>query len=224
MVTFGTSATADVRALDLEDRGIDGTRFTLSTPRGSALVVLPLLGGGNVSNVLAAAAVGIEHGISVPEVAARVRDVRPAPHRGAVVRLGSGITVIDDSYNSSPSALRRALAVVTGETRFQRKAAVLGEMLELGVHSVSLHEESGRLAAAAGLAKLVVVGGTPAQALATAAATAGMSPDSVTWVPTSTDASHVIVPWLRTGDLVLVKGSRGTRTDLVVERISAEHG
>ena len=223
IVTFGTSAAADVRAIDLEDQGIDGTRFTLSTPRGSAMVVLPLLGGGNLSNVLAAAAVGIEHGISLPEVAARVRDVRSAPHRGAVVRLGSGITVIDDSYNSSPSALRRALAVVAGETRFQRKAAVLGEMLELGAHSVSLHEECGRIAAAAGLAQLVVVGGAPAQALATAATHAGMSPDSVTWVPTSPDASRVIVPWLRTGDLVLVKGSRGTRTDLVVERISAEH-
>ena len=96
-------------------------------------------------------------------------------------------------------------------------------MLELGAHSMRLHEECGREAAAAGLTRLVVVGGSPAQALASAATHAGMSPDNVTWVPSSSDASSVIVPWLRKGDLVLVKGSRGTRTDLVVERISAEH-
>jgi UDP-N-acetylmuramoyl-tripeptide--D-alanyl-D-alanine ligase len=222
-VTFGTADAADVRATALEELGIDGARFRLATPGGSADVVLPLLGAGNVSNVLAAAAVATELGVPMSEIVARVQGMRPAPHRGAVVRLSSGITLIDDSYNSSPSALRRALDVVARETRFQRKAAVLGEMLELGSHSVDLHKECGRAAAAVGLTRLVAVGGAPAQALAEAATHAGMSKDSVTWVPSSADASELIVPWLRAGDLVLVKGSRGTRTDIVVDRISGEH-
>ncbi len=223
-VTFGTASVADVRATALEELGIDGARFRLVTPGGVADVLLPLLGVGNVSNVLAAAAVATELGVPMSEIVARVRGMRPAPHRGAVVRLTSGITIIDDSYNSSPSALRRALDVVAREPRFQRKAAVLGEMLELGKHSVDLHEACGRAAAAIGLTRLVAVGGAPAQALAEAAITAGMSPTSVTWVPSSADASELIVRWLRAGDLVLVKGSRGTRTDIVVDRISAEHG
>jgi UDP-N-acetylmuramoyl-tripeptide--D-alanyl-D-alanine ligase len=223
-VTFGTSSVADVRATALEELGIDGARFRLVTPGGTADVLLPLLGVGNVSNVLAAAAVATELGVPMSEIVGRVRGMRPAPHRGAVVRLTSGITIIDDSYNSSPSALRRALDVVARESRFQRKAAVLGEMLELGKHSVDLHEACGRAAAAIGLTRLVAVGGAPAQALAEAAITAGMSSTSVTWVPSSADASELIVRWLRAGDLVLVKGSRGTRTDIVVDRISAEHG
>jgi UDP-N-acetylmuramoyl-tripeptide--D-alanyl-D-alanine ligase len=221
-VTFGTSQAADVRAVDIEEQGIDGTRFTLTTPGRSAALVAPLLGSGNVSNLLAAAAVATELGVPLPEIVARVQGVRPSPHRGAVLRLPSGITIIDDSYNSSPSALRRALEVVARETRFPRKAAVLGEMLELGQHSLELHRECGRAAAAIGLTRLIAVGGAAAEALAKAATDAGMPSDSVTWVPASGDASALIVSWLRSGDLVLVKGSRGTRTDLVVDRISAE--
>ncbi len=223
-LTFGISIAADIRAVEIQEQGIDGTRFTLATPKGKAPIVLPLLGGGNVSNVLAAAAVATELDVPMPEIVGRVQGIQPAAHRGAVMRLNSGITVIDDSYNSSPSALRRALDVVAHETRFRRKAAVLGEMLELGSHSVDLHTECGRAAAAIGLTRLVVVGGAPAQALANAATRAGMASDSVTYVPSSEAASQLIVPWLRSGDLVLVKGSRGTRTDLVVDRISAEHG
>jgi UDP-N-acetylmuramoyl-tripeptide--D-alanyl-D-alanine ligase len=181
------------------------------------------LGTGNVLNVLAAAAVASELGVGLPEIVDRVRAMRPSPHRGAVLQLPSGITVIDDSYNSSPSALRRALDVVARETRFQRKAAVLGEMLELGKHSVDLHRECGRAAAAIGLTRLIAVGGAPAQALAEAATRAGMPGDNVIWVQTSAEASELMVPWLRQGDLLLVKGSRGTRTDIVVDRITAEH-
>ena len=223
IVTFGTSKAADVRATALEELGVDGARFVLETPRGSSDVVLPLLGTGNVLNVLAAAAVATELGVGSQEIVARVGAMRPSAHRGAVLRLRSGVTVIDDSYNSSPSALRRALEVVARETRFQRKAAVLGEMLELGTHSVDLHRECGRAAAATGLTRLVTVGGAPAQALAEAATRAGMREDNVIWVQSSTEASELMVPWLRAGDLLLVKGSRGTRTDIVVDRISVEH-
>jgi UDP-N-acetylmuramoyl-tripeptide--D-alanyl-D-alanine ligase len=222
VVTFGTSPIADVRAEAIEDLGLDGTRMRLIAQGGAVGLQVPLLGRGNLSNVLAASAVALELGVTLPEIAARSRDLEPATHRGAVLRLGQGITVIDDSYNSSPSALQRALDVVAREPHATRKAAVLGEMLELGEHSTRLHEECGRAAAAAGLQRLIVVGSDPAQALADAAVTGGLPLDAVTWTVSSAAAADLIVSWLAAGDLVLVKGSRGIRTDAIVDRISAE--
>jgi len=132
--------------------------------------------------------------------------------------------LVDDSYNSSPSALRRALDVIANEPRAVRKVAVLGEMLELGAFSAELHRDAGRAAAAAGLDALFVVGGQPARELGGAAIAAGMTPASVTHFDQSADAAPAIAAALRSGDVVLVKGSRGTRTDLIADRIAEAFG
>jgi UDP-N-acetylmuramoyl-tripeptide--D-alanyl-D-alanine ligase len=221
-ITFGLSPDADVRGEALQDLGLDGTRLRVRTAQGEVQLQTPLLGRGNVSNLLAAIAVGTHLGIDLNEIAKRAAQLRPAAHRGAVVKLAKGVTVVDDSYNSSPTALMRALEVIAQDRRAARKAAVLGEMLELGEHSLKLHRECGAAAAAAKLDRLVAVGGESAKALAEAAVRAGMSSDAVTWTTSSGAASDVILPWLGDGDLVLVKGSRGIKTDSVVDRITAE--
>ena len=77
-------------------------------------------------------------------------------------------------------------------------------------------------AAAAGLSKLYAIGGEPARALADAAIAAGMARDAVAYYAQSTDAIAPVSAEVRRGDLVLVKGSRGTRTDLVADRLAAE--
>jgi UDP-N-acetylmuramoyl-tripeptide--D-alanyl-D-alanine ligase len=99
---------------------------------------------------------------------------------------------------------------------------VLGEMLELGEHTLELHRDCGKSAAAAGLDRLVVIGGDAAGALAEAAVRAGMPEEAVTWTASSGAGSDLIIPWLTAGDLVLVKGSRGIGTDAVVQRITEE--
>ena len=98
---------------------------------------------------------------------------------------------------------------------------MLGEMLELGEQAEALHEACGRAAARAGLAHLVTVGGPPALAMANAAVAAGMPASAVRHVGTSADAAQVVVAMLREGDVVLVKGSRGVRTDIVADRVKA---
>ena len=221
-ITFGESDRATVRARDIEDRGIDGVRARVVAPAGECVIETPLLGRGNLSNVLAATAVALEFGVPLSTIASRAAALRPADRRGAVHRLRGGITLIDDSYNSSPAALRRALDVIAKEGRASRKVAVLGEMLELGDHATALHQDSGRIAASAGLRLLFAVGGTPARALADAAIASGMSHASVIYFEKSEEAASVIAAALRSGDLVLVKGSRGTRTDLIADRIAAE--
>jgi UDP-N-acetylmuramoyl-tripeptide--D-alanyl-D-alanine ligase len=85
-----------------------------------------------------------------------------------------------------------------------------------------LHQECGRAAAAAALDRLITVGGAPAKALAEAAVAAGLPRDAVSWSDTSAAAAELMASWMDDGDLVLVKGSRGIRTDAVVDRIAAE--
>ena len=223
-ITFGLSERADVRAMNVADRGLSGIAARVTTPAGELQIESPLLGRGNLSNVLAATAVAVDAGIPLGEIADAASRLRPAARRGAVIRLAKGITVVDDSYNSSPAALAKALDVVTQEPGATRKIAVLGEMLELGVHSARLHADSGRLVAHSAVDHLYAIGGAAAQTLATAAIASGMAAGSVTYFPTSEEAASAIARAVRPGDLVLVKGSRGIRTDVVVDRLAAEHG
>jgi UDP-N-acetylmuramoyl-tripeptide--D-alanyl-D-alanine ligase len=222
-VTFGTSADADVRATDVEDRGLDGMRARIvARGHGEQALETPLLGRGNLSNVLAATAVALEAGVALADIAAVAARLTPADRRGAVRRLRHGIVLIDDSYNSSPAALQRALEVVAREARPGRKVAILGEMLELGEHATRLHAESGAVAAASGLGLLLTVGGGPAKEMAAAAIAAGLPSAAVSYFETSDAAATAAARLVRDGDVVLVKGSRGVRTDLVVDRLTAE--
>jgi UDP-N-acetylmuramoyl-tripeptide--D-alanyl-D-alanine ligase len=221
-VTFGLSDQADVHASLVDHRGLDGMAATVTTPRGRARMETPLLGTANLLNLLAATAVATELGVPIEAVAQRAARLRPAAHRGELIRLPGGVTLIDDSYNSSPAALKRALETVRNATGSARKVAILGEMLELGDHAIRLHEECGWAAAESGLDLLIAVGGAPAQRLADAARTGGLPPSAVLHAPTSDEAAELAQRKVRPGDLVLVKGSRGIRTDVIVERLKVE--
>jgi len=217
-VTFGTTGRADVRGVDVEDLGLDGSRARLITPAGERALSVPLLGRGHLMNVLAAAATALEFGIDLDAIVAAAANLKPSSKRGAVLRLPKGVTVIDDSYNSSPSALQRSLEVVA-RSWAARRIAVLGEMLELGELSTELHEACGRAAATSRLWRLVTIGGEPARAMGEAAVSAGMPRQAVMHFETSGEAAKAVTVLVTSGDVVLVKGSRGTRTDVVVERL-----
>ena len=221
-LTFGASDRATVRVQDVENLGIDGMRARMITPAGEREVRTPLMGRGNLANVLAATAVALDLGTPLDDITAAAASLKAADRRGEVRRLRGGTVLIDDSYNSSPSALAAALDVVAGGTPALRRVAVLGEMLELGEHSAALHRQSGRVAAAAGLQLLFTIGGEPARVLADAAIEAGMPVSAVRYVATSELAARDIAAAVRPGDLVLVKGSRGVRVDLVADAVAAE--
>ena len=222
VVTFGMHSRADVQATAVDDRGLDGTAADVRTPAGPVRLDTRLLGAGNLANILAATAVALHFDVPLAQIAARAAALQPARRRGELLRLPGGITLIDDSYNSSPAALMRALDTVRAATGSARKVAVLGEMLELGAHAARLHEACGAAAAAAGLDLLVAVGGAPARAMADAAVRAGMREASVIHVDSSAEAVDRALQKIRPGDLVLVKGSRGIGTDIVVDRLKAE--
>jgi UDP-N-acetylmuramoyl-tripeptide--D-alanyl-D-alanine ligase len=199
-------------------------RARVTTPAGERTITTPLLGRGNLSNALAAIAVSLELGVAFDAVTARIATLEPATRRGAVRLLRDGVRLVDDSYNSSPSALRRALEAIGHQQAAGRRIAVLGEMLELGEHALALHRACGAAVVAAGVSRLFVIGGAAARALGDAAVEAGLPAAQVTWFAVSEEAAPVVAAAVRAGDVVLVKGSRGIRTDVVVDRLVAELG
>ena len=219
--TFGVERPADVRALAVRDLGINGTETLVRTPVGEAQIRTPLPGIANLSNVLAAAAVAIRFDIPLSDIVERASGLKPVARRGEVWR-SSRLTLVDDSYNSNPKALSRALAMVAGESGYGRRIAVLGEMLELGAASEDLHRTSGEEAARSGIDVLVAVGGDNARALADGAVRGGLSAPQVHHVANSQTAADLATSLVRSGDLVLVKGSRGVRTEVVADRLKAE--
>jgi UDP-N-acetylmuramoyl-tripeptide--D-alanyl-D-alanine ligase len=222
VLTFGVEKPADVSARAVRELGLDGSAAQVRAGMSEAEVRVPLAGRGNLENALAAMVVGLHFDVPLAEMVARIAGMKPAAHRGEIHRLAGGVTIVDDSYNANPTAVQQALAAIAQEHRSARRIAVLGEMLELGDQAVPLHERCGRAAASAGLTRLFTVGGEPARAMAGAAIAAGMPPQAVAYVATSTDAADAVAAVTRAGDLVLVKGSRGIGTERVVQRLQAE--
>jgi UDP-N-acetylmuramoyl-tripeptide--D-alanyl-D-alanine ligase len=220
--TFGVSSGASVRATAIEDRGVRGATVRIDAPGASADFDIPLPGHGQLMNVLAATAVALEFEVPLAAIATRAATLQPAPRRGQVVRLGRGVVLVDDSYNSSPSALAMTLATLGSESTAPRRVAALGEMLELGPFAEELHREAGRQVVEAGVDLLFAVGGAPARALAASAVAAGLPADRAAVFETSAAASAAVADALRPGDVVLVKGSRGIRMDIVADRVKAE--
>ena len=147
VVTFGIDAAADVRATSWRFAGSRERRRGCRHLRVTFDLETPLLGLGNLANVLAATAVAVHFDVPLDAIAATAATLRPARRRGELLRLPGGVTLIDDSYNSSPAALRRALDTMASASGSARKIALLGEMLELGDHATTLHETCGVAAA-----------------------------------------------------------------------------
>jgi UDP-N-acetylmuramoyl-tripeptide--D-alanyl-D-alanine ligase len=219
--TFAIDRPAEVQALSVRDLGVDGTAARIRTPIGEADLQTALPGTANLSNLLAATAVAIRFNVPLSEIVTKAAGLKPIARRGEITRTG-GMTIVDDSYNSNPRALSKALAMVAGETRCVRRIAIVGEMLELGEASLELHREAGKEAARSGLSALIAVGGPAARALAEGAVRGGMAESTVYYVEKSAAAAEVAMTLVQPGDLVLVKGSRGIRTEVVVDRLKAE--
>jgi UDP-N-acetylmuramoyl-tripeptide--D-alanyl-D-alanine ligase len=223
-LSFGIVEAADVRAVEIDDAGIDGSTAVVQTPAGRVDLQVALPGRAQLMNVLAAVAVAVEFGVPSTAIAAAVRAVRPVARRGAVISLRDGARLVDDSYNASPAAVQAMLAALGQTIVAGRRLAVLGEMRELGDGARELHERCGRAAVDADVDELVVIGGPAADGIVDGAADAGLPPMRIHKFATSEAAAEAVPALIGPSDLVLVKGSRGTRTDIVADRIKRELG
>jgi len=218
-VLFGRGPACDVRAEALASKGYAGFEFDLRYGKDSGRVALPCINEAAVANLLAAAGVCLSLGLAFDEIRPAIRALRPFAMRGAVVEAGRGIRVYDDSYNSNPRALDAALASLAALPA-ARKVAVLADMLELGPDGKAFHRRAGETVAKAGWDVLVTVGPLAAE-IAEGAAAAGMSAAAIHRFPDSGAAAADIPQLVRDGDLVLVKGSRGMKTEIIVQALRA---
>ena len=147
----------------------------------------------------------------------------PADKRGEVVRFEDGFTVINDSYNSSPTALDALAELLAATPGYRRRILAAGEMLELGASGPELHRECGRHAAA--LEKIDWIFGVQCNAkeLVRAAIEAGHSKERARFFENSSEAAQFISGFIKRGDLLLLKGSRGVRMEKILEAIEAGH-
>jgi UDP-N-acetylmuramoyl-tripeptide--D-alanyl-D-alanine ligase len=144
--------------------------------------------------------------------------MKQASMRGQFLKFKNGFTVVDDSYNSNPQALKGMIEVLSRLPSFNRRLLVAGEMLELGRDSESLHYECGIFAANAHLDRIFGVQGA-AREIVRAALSAGYTARQARFFEDADDASTFIKNKIRKGDLILVKGSRGVHTEKIVQTL-----
>lgn len=216
-LTYGIKVESDVMAKDIRFDRFGETHFTLKTPNGEAEVLFPLNGNHNILNALAASAVGHVFGMSVEEIADSLKNVVPPPQRGEIIRFAEGFTVINDTYNSNPDALISMVGtLVDGAGAAKRKIVIAGEMRELGDEAEQIHFETGRKIAQIGIDKLFGVEGFAADLLE-GAKESGLS--AVEFYEDSNVAAEKFIDEVQAGDLILVKGSRGVKTEKVIEKL-----
>ncbi len=223
VVTFGFGPAAQFRARAIEDRGAEGSAFTVTTPQGEARLELSLVGRHNILNALAALAAAAEFGITAEDARPVLPALQPAALRGEVLRFEEGFAVINDSYNSNPVALAAATDLLASTSGYRRRILAAGEMLELGPASAELHREAGRHAAAT--RKIDWILGVQGQAaeILRGAIEAGFSEARTQFFETSDDAARFLAGFLGRGDLLLVKGSRGVKMERIVEVLERQH-
>jgi UDP-N-acetylmuramoyl-tripeptide--D-alanyl-D-alanine ligase len=217
-ITYGIETESDVTAKNIRFERFGETGFELHTPGDAAEVSFPLNGKHNILNALAASAVGHIFGMTAREIAAALQTVAPPPQRGEILRFQAGFTVINDSYNSNPDALLSMVqTLIDGGKSAKRRIVVAGEMRELGEDAERIHRETGRkIAALGGVDALFGVEGF-ARNLLEGARESGLS--AVEFYEDSQAASERFIDEIQAGDLVLIKGSRGVRTEKVVEKL-----
>jgi UDP-N-acetylmuramoyl-tripeptide--D-alanyl-D-alanine ligase len=179
----------------------------------------PLAGRHGVSNVLAAIAVAHAMGIAPERLVEAVRKLAVGKMRGERLER-NGVTIINDSYNANPEAMRSMLEVLRG-TPAQRRIAVLGEMLELGREAGTLHRGIGQFAAEQGIHAVIGIRGA-ARYMVEGAMETGLSDSAALFFETSEAAGEFLKSYVRPGDAVLFKGSRGVEVEKALERAFGE--
>jgi UDP-N-acetylmuramoyl-tripeptide--D-alanyl-D-alanine ligase len=222
VITFGANTTAHFRAEKIEERGLDGTAFDFVSPAGRSRLESPLIGRHNVMNAVASLAAASVWGITVDDARRVFPHLKPADKRGEVARFEDGFSVINDSYNSSPTALTALIQLLSATPAYERRIVAAGEMLELGESSADLHRECGRAAAGMHIDWIFGVQGHAADFLR-GAIDAGYPKDRTQFFETSAEAAQFIEKFLTRGDVLLLKGSRGTKMERILEAIDTQH-
>lgn len=217
LITFGSCREAELRAEAIES---DGTTLQFKV-NGRWPVKMALAGRHNASNALGAWAIGTRLGMAPEQIAAALAQVTPPDMRLQRLEYGS-VTVINDAYNANPASIAAGLRTLADmpTAAAGRRVAILADMLELGPHTKDLHEQAGHLLASLGKIECLVAVGPHTQHLADAAL--AVAPKLAVYRFGDSDAAaKAVARLLRTGDTVLLKGSRGMQLEKLLAPMEA---
>ena len=206
-----------------EPLGITATRCHFCIDGQDIHLTVPLPGNHMVMNALLAATVGIEMGLTPEEIAQGFDQLEP-PGGRLTIREANGMTIIDDTYNANPQAMREAIKVLlleSGDKTTTRRVCILGDIFELGHVAEDRHREVGAFAATAGIDLLIAIGSLARYMYEGYTA----ATDRVFTALHFADAAQFLAQWqtiLFPGDIVLVKASRGMAFERIVEKIAEE--
>ena len=214
IITFGKSDAADIQARNITPTGF-GSSFTIDGSR----VYLPLPGQGNVENALAAWAVCSRFGLTIDDFAEAVKTLPTIPMRAEFLQIGT-LTVLNDCYNANPASMKNALDILAniGSSQNRRLVFVCGDMAELGKQSRRLHAELGRLIARAKVQLLLAVGEF-AQVTAEAAERSAKQDLQTKCFKNTASVCNKLGKFIKEYDIILVKGSRMARLEMVIEKL-----
>ncbi|MDO5097920.1 MAG: UDP-N-acetylmuramoyl-tripeptide--D-alanyl-D-alanine ligase [Corynebacterium sp.] len=193
----------------------------------SAQVTLQLSGMHQVSNVLAAVAVGLAAGIDFADIVTAVAQHVPvSAHRMDVRQRGDGVVVIDDAYNANPESMRAGLAALAKTKQHQgdgaRAIAVLGPMAELGEEAIDEHHQLIGVVATSGIDQLIIVGNDGySEAMVSAADQLGLK---VAAAANCDEATRIVLDEVQPSDVVLAKASNVYQLWKVAEAVLANDG
>jgi UDP-N-acetylmuramoyl-tripeptide--D-alanyl-D-alanine ligase len=213
---YGMSPDVHIRAQAVEMTPA-GVGFTLCLPAERFRVQLPTHGAFMVTNALAAAAVGHLAGVPGLAIKAGLETFSPVKGRLNIAVTKTGVHYIDDTYNANPKSMAAAIETLTALKAGQRGVAVLGDMLEMGPESAHWHARIGEKCAQADLARLYAAGQFR-EHIAQGAVAAGMPARDIL-TGAKEDLLDDLKQWLKPGDWVLVKGSRGMRMEYFIQAI-----
>lgn len=232
VVRVSRSPGADLWAGDVTLDELARPRFTLHAGEQHVDVALAVHGDHQVSNALSAAAVALECGATLQQVADALAGAGPvSKHRMQVTTRADGVVVVNDAYNANPDSMRaglKALAWMAKSARAEtgapvRSWAVLGEMAELGDDAIAEHDSIGRLAVRLDVSRLVVVGtGRTMGAMQHGAVMEGSWGSEVSPVPDAEAALDLLRAELEPGDVVLVKASNSAGLGALAEELARE--
>ncbi len=216
VVKFGLDKGYDFYAdkMNLEP---DGINFRLN---GKHKINMGVVGRHNVYNALGAIAAGLDFGVSIDEIKEALSEFKMPNMRMEVRRIGD-IKIINDSYNSNPLSMKKAIESLGDITTKGRKVLVAGDMLELGNLASRFHHLLGRQAAESGI-DLIVAVGRLAEHIAKGAQEAGMNEKKIKLYSLTKEACEAVANLIKKGDTVLVKGSRAMKMEQIVEGLERQ--
>ncbi|MCP2606417.1 UDP-N-acetylmuramoyl-tripeptide--D-alanyl-D-alanine ligase [Candidatus Aminicenantes bacterium AC-335-A11] len=216
-IYFGLKPGAFVRAENIEFKGFNGIYFDLIYGEQKERVNFKLLSISYLYDLLAALGVAFFMDIKLENIKEIISQLKPASMRGEIIRLKKSITIINDSYNSNPKALEFALKDYS-HLPAKRKIAVLGDMLELGKDSPYFHFRAGEKVVDFGYDYLITVG-KESEKMLDGALSKGMGNNNLFNFEDSEKAGEFLAEFIKEGDLILIKGSRGIKMEKIIDKL-----